>query len=75
MGIAQMAKAHGVPVIILSGSLKKGWRELYKSGVTACFSISDGAIPLEDAMKRAEPLLYNASEAVGRMLMAGMRGI
>jgi glycerate kinase len=75
MGIAQMAKAHGVPVIILSGSLKKGWRELYKSGVTACFSISDGAIPLEDAMQRAEPLLYNAAEAVGRLLTAGLSGI
>jgi glycerate kinase len=62
-------------VIILSGSLKKGWRELYRNGVTACFSISDGAIPLEDAMNRAEPLLYNAAEAVGRLLTAGLSGI
>ncbi len=75
MGIAQMAKAHSVPVIILSGSLKKGWRELYRNGVTTCLSISDGAIPLEDAMKRAEPLLYNAAEAVGRLLMAGFKGL
>ncbi len=75
MGIAQIAKAHGVPVICLSGSLKKGWRELYRHGITACLSISDGAIPLEDAMERAEPLLFNAAEAVGRLLLAGLHGI
>ncbi len=69
MGIAQMAKKHEVPVICLSGSLKKGWHALYQQGITACFSISDGAIPLEDAMSRAEPLLFNAAEAIGRTLL------
>ncbi len=68
MGIAQMANMHGVPVICLSGSLKADWHKLYKYGITACFSISDGAISLEDAMGRAETLLFSAAEAVGRIL-------
>ncbi len=70
MGIAAIAKKYGIPVICLSGCLQNGWKELYAHGITACISISDGAITLDDAIGRAEPLLHNAAEAIGRILRA-----
>lgn len=71
MGIAQIAAKYGVPVVCLSGALRGGWHGLYAHGVTACFSISDGAITLTDSLARAHELLENAAEGVGRILTAG----
>ena len=71
MGIAQIAAKYGVPVVCLSGALRGGWHGLYAHGVTACFSISDGAITLTDSLARAQELLENAAEGVGRILTAG----
>lgn len=68
MGVAEIAARHGVPVICLSGSLQDGWKALYEHGVTACFSIADGAIPLEDAIARGKELIQETACAVGRVL-------
>ncbi|MGI6173177.1 MAG: glycerate kinase [Christensenellales bacterium] len=68
MGVAMIAKAHNVPCILLSGALGEGYEALYDCGVTAAFSVSDGAISLEDSMKRAKKLIERCALAVGRIM-------
>lgn len=66
-GVAAIASAHGVPVICISGGLGDDYTELHKLGITACFSILRSPMPLDEAMRRAEPLLEEASEQAVRV--------
>ena len=66
MGIAKRAKNYGVPVIVLAGSVEVDNEELYKAGITAAFSITDGPMKLEEAVSRGAELLENKAEALIR---------
>ena len=53
-GVGLHAKAKGVPVIGLCGSLGEGAEELLKFGITKLFALSDSAGSIEDAIADAE---------------------
>lgn len=66
-GVAELAKRHHVPVIVLAGSIGSGIEWLYARGVTAVFSIVNGPMPLAEAMSRAPELLESVAEQVMRI--------
>jgi len=70
VGVARLAKRHGVPVVALAGRLGDGYKAVYAHGVDAAFSIVPGPMPLEEALARADELLANAAEAVTRLWAA-----
>lgn len=67
-GVAKVAQAHGVPVIVLAGSIGKGIDSLYPHGVTAVLSIVNRPMTLEEAMKQTAPLLEEAAEQILRII-------
>ncbi|QRG68077.1 glycerate kinase [Brevibacillus choshinensis] len=69
-GVAQLAKEHGIPVIILAGSIGKGIDALYKEGVTAVLSIANNPMSLEQSMAQAAELLELAAEQAVRIYTA-----
>src|SRR5690606_30674905 len=56
-GVARHGRAHGAAVIALAGSLGDGYEALYKTGVTAAFSVVSGPMTLGDACGDAARLL------------------
>lgn len=66
--VAASAKAHGVPLIVLTGMAGDGLEALYELGVTAVFSIADRPKTLAEALEEAEDCLSKASENVGRLI-------
>ncbi|MDG9927190.1 MULTISPECIES: glycerate kinase [unclassified Pseudomonas] len=53
VGVARLARAAGVPVLALVGSLGGGYQELYDAGIDAAFSLAPGPLSLEQAMAGA----------------------
>ena len=74
LGVAKAAKVHGIPVILISGGLASGARDLYEVGVDALFGIPNMPMPLETSLKEAPALLAEAAENVVRTFAAG-RGL
>ena len=71
MGVAKAAKVNKIPVILISGSLAAGARDLYELGVEAMFAIPNGPITLESSLKDAEALLADAAENAVRLFGSG----
>jgi glycerate kinase len=71
MGVAKAAKAHKIPVILISGSIAAGARDLYELGVEALFAIPNGPMTLESSLKDAEALLSDAAENAVRLFAVG----
>lgn len=67
-GVAKVAQVHGVPVIVLAGSVGEGIDSLYQHGVTAVVSIVNRPMTLEEAMKQTAPLLEEAAEQMMRLI-------
>lgn len=65
--VAQIAKASGVPIILISGSLGKNTdslRELF----SGCFSITKGPASLEECIEFGEKLLYEQTKNVVHLI-------
>ena len=69
LGIAKIAKKHNKPVVCISGSLGKGYEELYQEGIEALFSIVNRPMSLEEAMSKVEQLLERIARDVFRMYL------
>jgi glycerate kinase len=67
LGVARLARRHGVPAVCLSGGLGKHVNELYHEGFDAFFSIADGPLPESEAIANARSLLARAAENVVRL--------
>lgn len=61
-GVANRAKAFGIPVIAIVGDVGEDARQAYDLGVTAIFSINQTAIPFSEACFRCEQDLRNTVE-------------
>jgi len=69
LGVARLARSMNIPCIALAGSVGDGADELRNEGITACFPIHDGSVPLEQSMREAAALLTKAAaEAVRRIM-------
>ncbi len=75
MGVAQIAKHAGVPVIAIAGSLGPGYQSLYSVGIHAAFSVVSGPCTLSQACENAAELLSDRAQDVMRVWLAARRHI
>ena len=71
IGVARLAKARGIPVVAIVGSLGERYREVHDHGIDAVLAITSGPMTLEEASVRAEELVADAAEQAMRMMAAG----
>ncbi|MDD0976155.1 glycerate kinase [Pseudomonas fontis] len=56
-GVARVAQRHGVPVIVIAGTLGEGYEALYAHGIDAAFAVTSGPMSLQQACAQAPALL------------------
>ena len=71
LGIAKITAKYNKPVVCISGSLGKGYEELYQEGIEALFSIVNRPMSLEEAMSEVEQLLERIARDVFRIYLLG----
>lgn len=69
MGVAQEAQKHGIPTIVITGSIGKGIDTLYQFGIKSIHSIVNGPMTLGEAMQRAPQLIEQKAEQLMRTMM------
>ncbi|MDR0208082.1 MAG: glycerate kinase [Pseudomonas putida] len=67
MGVARVAKRHGVPVVVLAGTLGEGYQQLYAHGIDAAFALASGPMSLEQACAQAAQLLQARASDIARL--------
>ena len=72
-GVAQRAKAQGVPCLVIAGSIDGSTADLYRIGIDAVFSLCPGPMSLQQAMEAAPTLLRSATEQAVRCFLSGRR--
>ncbi|MGI5888584.1 MAG: glycerate kinase [Oscillospiraceae bacterium] len=71
-GVGDRAKAHGVPVIALSGSVGEGYYEILSHGIDAVLTTVDRQMTLSDALREAGDMYSRAAEMMFRTVKTGM---
>jgi glycerate kinase len=66
-GVARIARQHGVPVIVIAGTLGEGYQELYSHGIDAAFAVTSGPMSLEQACAEAPRLLRERATDIARV--------
>ncbi|MCG8451817.1 MAG: glycerate kinase [Spirochaetales bacterium] len=66
MGIANLGKKHGVPVVAIVGAAGDGIEPLYKEGLVGVFSTMRAPMNLDQALKQAEGDLRMTVESILR---------
>jgi glycerate kinase len=72
-GVARIARQHGVPVIVLAGTLGEGYQALYEHGIDAAFALASGPMTLEQACAEAPRLLRERASDVARVWQVAAR--
>lgn len=67
-GVAQIAQAANVPVIVITGALGENYQALYDYGVSAAFSLTSGPMNLTDACINAADLIYERTIDIARLI-------
>ena len=71
-GVGMHAKAKGIPVLGLSGSLGKNAMDICDCGVSSLMTTVNAPMPLSEALERAEELYYEGALRMFRFVRAGM---
>ncbi|VVN26816.1 Glycerate 2-kinase [Pseudomonas fluorescens] len=66
-GVARIAKQHGVPVIVIAGTLGDDYQAMYKYGVDAAFALPSGPMSLVQACAQAPRLLRERAGDIARV--------
>lgn len=66
VGVAQRAKARGIPCLAIAGGIGERIGDLHPLGIDAIFSLCPGPISREQAIEQAATLLQAATEQVVR---------
>ncbi|AZE55424.1 Glycerate kinase [Pseudomonas synxantha] len=66
-GVARIAQQHGVPVIVIAGTLGEGYEQMYAHGVDAAFALPSGPMSLEQACSEAPRLLRERAADIARV--------
>lgn len=74
LGVAKLAKKHGVPVIALAGKVEDDMDAIYEQGVTAMFSIVDQPMEVEEAIQKAGILVQKRMRSICRTLKPFLKG-
>jgi len=72
MGVANVAKALGIPVVIISGAVSDDAGGLYAHGIDALMSIAKGPCTIEEAIANAAPRVADAAETAARLVAVGL---
>lgn len=72
VGVAAVARRHGVPVVCLSGGLGEGADEVLGLGIGALASTVPGPLDLEACMAQGPALIEAAAARACRLLQVGM---
>ena len=67
MGVAKVARAAGVPVIALAGSLGEGYEQVREVGIDAAFSLAPGPMTLQQACAEAAGQLQARAADIARL--------
>ena len=73
IGVAQRARAVGVPVVAIAGTLGDRYELVYDHGIEGALSIPTGPMTLEEASDRAAELITQATERLLRLMKTGAR--
>lgn len=73
VGVLRRARARGVPVIGVAGSLGEGAEEVLAAGMTAVVSVVPGVVSLEEAMGSAAANLERTGRMLASVWSAGAR--
>ena len=73
VGVARLASNHGVPTVLLAGSLGPGHEELYGHNVASIICIADRPMNFEASLSRSAELLESAAERTMRLILAGKK--
>ncbi len=73
VGVAERAKARGVPCIAIAGDIGDGLESLHALGVRAIFSLCPGPVSLERALAAGGDYLAAVTEQIVRAFLAGRR--
>ena len=71
-GVGMRAKAKGVPVLGLSGSLGKNAMDICSCGISSLMTTVNAPMPLSEALERAEELYYEGALRMFRFVRTGM---
>ncbi len=71
-GVGERAKAKGIPVLGLSGSLGKNALDICEHGVSSLMTTVNSPMTLEEAMEKAETLYFEAALRMFKFVKAGM---
>ena len=71
-GVGLHAKARGIPVLGLTGSLGKNAMDICNYGVSSLMTTVDAPMPLSEALERAEELYYQGALRMFRFVKTGM---
>ena len=72
-GVARIARQHGVPVIVIAGTLGEGYQALYEHGIDAAFALASGPMTLEQACTEAPRLLCERASDIARVWQIAAR--
>ena len=71
IGVARRAKARGIPVIAIAGSLGERHVEVHRHGIDAAAAITSAPMTLDEAYTQAAELVANATEEALRFMITG----
>lgn len=71
-GVGTHAKAKGIPVVGLSGSLGRDALDITKHGVESLMTTVNAPMPLQEALDNAETLYYEGALRMFRFIRVGM---
>lgn len=72
MGVANVAKSLGIPVVVISGAIADDAGGLYAHGIDALMSIAKGPCTIDEAIAGAGPLMADAAETAARLVAVGL---
>jgi glycerate 2-kinase len=68
IGVAKVAKKHGVPVIAIAGNVARDSEIVRDYGIDAVFSIVPGVVPLSDAFEHAAEYVERVAANIASLL-------
>ncbi|MEI6006983.1 glycerate 3-kinase [Klebsiella quasipneumoniae] len=71
IGVARLAKKHGIPVIGIAGVLGDGVEAVHQHGIDAVFSILPALAPLAEVLDRGEQNLYACARNIACAIKLG----
>ena len=73
IGVAQRAKALGIPVVAIAGTLGERYELVHDHGIDGALSIPTGPMTLDEASERAAELITQSTERMLRLMRTGAK--